>query len=91
MGQTGRPYWEGDYDQNGVVDGLDYILWADGFGPGAAAFPNLAQGPDIGLEPVLDTGGLSVVPEPASWLLAAGGLAFVLALAVRRRRAAQSS
>ena len=91
FGQTGRPYWEGDYDQNGVVDGLDYILWADGFGPGAAAFPNLAQGPDIGLEPVLDTGGLSVVPEPASWLLAAGGLAVVLALAVRRRRAAQSS
>ncbi len=94
FGQTGRYYWEGDYDQNGVVNGLDYILWADAFGPGAAAFPNLAQGLDktSDLESLVPGGGeLSVVPEPASWLMAAGGFAVMVALAMLRRRAAQTS
>jgi hypothetical protein len=89
FGQSGRHYWEGDYDQNGVVNGLDYILWADSFGPGAAAFPNLVQGSDGGSGSGLDTGGVSVVPEPASLVLAAGGLAIVLATALRRRRTAR--
>ena len=87
FGQTGVSYSKGDYDQNGVVDGLDYVIWADGFGTGAADFPNLALG-NSGA-PDLESGlGVSVVPEPESWLLAALGLAACLAIAARRKAAA---
>jgi hypothetical protein len=82
------PSVSGDYNNNGVVDAADYILWRNG-GP-------LQNDPTAGVQATdfdfwrsrfganSGSGSGSAVPEPAA--LALVGLSFVLAGAVRRKK-----
>jgi hypothetical protein len=92
VGYTLVPAPTGDYNHNGVVDAVDYVLWAKGAiaadGNGDTVVDQLdydvwraAFGNSI---PGAGAGGLSntTVPEPASLMLVAMG---ILAACTRRR------
>jgi autotransporter-associated beta strand protein len=88
----------GDYNQNGVVDAADYVLWRNSLGPGS--LPN-----EGGISPgVVDTAdynfwrsrfgatsgaasgvGSNAAPEPSSVLVVAGTFVVLLNFARRRR------
>jgi hypothetical protein len=66
--QTGPPVLTGDYNQNGVVDGADYVIWrktnvngAQGYTDWRANFGNSSPGSGLGSS--------QAVPEPTSALL----------------------
>jgi fibronectin-binding autotransporter adhesin len=89
----------GDYNQNGVVDSADYVLWRNSVGPGS--LPN-----EGGISPgVVDTAdynfwrarfgatsaagsgiGGSLVPEPGSLYAIAAALVGLVGTGTRRRR-----
>jgi hypothetical protein len=88
--QTGPAILPGDYNQDGIVDTSDYVVWRDHVGQPAGSLPNDVDGGPIG-QAQFDTwlakfGNASsapaalqhaAVPEAASWLLltlAAAGL-----------------
>ncbi|HEY7089194.1 MAG TPA: LamG-like jellyroll fold domain-containing protein [Tepidisphaeraceae bacterium] len=90
LGGTGSMVWtQGDWDYDGDVDGVDAGLWAQAFtgelgGAGLGLLvvndPNIATGAAA----ILRGLGITVVPEPTTFLVAAGGLA-CYAFARRRR------
>lgn len=77
----------GDYNENGIVDGADYIMWRnapgsfggtpDGYNTWRANF-GASSGSGAGVSP-------SMVPEPATWI----GLSIVLLGLVARRGSRQ--
>ncbi len=82
----------GDYNNNGVVDTADYVIWRDNQGAPAGSLPNDTAGGAIGMAQYnlwrtnygatsLSAGG-AAVPEPASLLLAS--LTIVAAWTARR-------
>lgn len=74
----------GDFDENGQVDGNDFLVWQRGGSPNPFTSGDLDQWKaNFGAPASVAVGA---VPEPASALLACGGLA-LLATARRRRRA----
>ncbi|QEG37256.1 PEP-CTERM sorting domain-containing protein [Bythopirellula goksoeyrii] len=87
---------DGDYDRNGMVDGLDLALWQSSYGtsvaPGSYADGNangLIDGEDflIWQRNVAATFASNLaVPEPATWLLLVG---CALICSCRRRRQAK--
>lgn len=70
----------GDYNQDGVVDAADYVVWRKTIG---GQFAYDAWGTHFGTTPGSGSGFASgsAVPEPTTWALAA--LAFIAALACR--------
>ncbi len=87
----------GDYNQNGVVDSADYVLWRNNVGQPAGTLPNDTTGLPIGPDQYSlwranfgnhagagsGLGGASAVPEPATISML---LLSVVTVAVRRRR-----
>jgi hypothetical protein len=82
----------GDYNNNGLVDAADYVVWRDNVGTNNTLPNNTLPGP-IGqahydqwranfAKPVISGGQASAVPEPASCVLI--GIA-MLAILTRRR------
>jgi len=98
---TALPEYVGDYDENGAVDGNDFLLWQRELGN--AATPS-GSGADGDLSGTIDAGDLAVwqsnfgqsnpvpappigaVPEPSAALLALVGLASLGSLAAQRHR-----
>ena len=98
---TALPEYFGDYDENGAVDGDDFLLWQRGLG-NAATPPG--SGADGDLSGAIDAGDLAVwqsnfgqsnsvsappldaVPEPSAAVLALVGLASLGSLAAQRHR-----
>ena len=89
---------DGDYNDDGIVDGADYTVWRDNLGSGTS-LPNddtLGVGADdfdrwrmnFGATNGAGTGSLEdspgPVPEPSSWLLLMQ-LALIAATTARRR------
>lgn len=88
---------DADFDNNGVVDGADFLLWQRGFGTngtnaqGDADGNGLINAADLAIWKSKFGGAPSVaavgsVPEPAAWALAA--VAAAVAVSSRRRRQA---
>jgi hypothetical protein len=67
----------GDYDDDGDVDGRDFLAWQRSFGGAAGSLPNDPTGGAIGAEQLsvwsanfgAARGGLAAVPEPTAWPL----------------------
>lgn len=64
----------GDFDNDGDVDGQDFLAWQRGFGPtyDAADLADWQQNYGAGASAGANAGG---VPEPSGWLLMLSGLA----------------
>jgi len=87
-----------DFDENGVVDGHDLIVWQRGFGATPAGFADGdANGDDIvdhndlafweshfGEAADVVVFAATPAPEPSTWLLTAS--AYMAVLVIRRRR-----
>ena len=98
-GDTGIVSPAGDYDDNGLVDGADFLLWQRTFGNSVTAFSGadgngngVVDGPDLtlwkggfGSATVAGQVATAAVPEPSSALLGGlGGLLLVGRFAARR-------
>ena len=90
---TGIPAVEGDYNNNGVVDAADYVLWRNGGplqndptpgvqDPEDYTFWRSRFGADTPIGPGLSAG--SAVPEPTTSLLGLVALAGAVGLLRRR-------
>jgi hypothetical protein len=95
---TVRDGLAGDYNDNGVVDAADYVLWRNG-GPlqndptaGVQAadygFWRSNFGANIFTGPAPAPGSGSVVPEPASWIALLAGATLFIGAGFGRRRPA---
>jgi autotransporter-associated beta strand protein len=91
MLQIGPPIFAGDYNQDGVVDAADYVVWRKSVGQPAGTLPNDDTGVAIGDDQYelwtsnfgnQEAGSGGAVPEPSGLALLMLGFA---ALAVRRR------
>ena len=84
----------GDYNEDGIVDAMDYAVWRENLGAAAGTLPNDDDGGVIGADqyetwranlgataPQNLSTTSTATPEPASWLLAA----FAFCFACRRR------
>ena len=98
---TALPEYVGDYDENGAVDGNDFLLWQQEIGNTSTP---AGAGADGDLSGTIDAGDLAVwqnnfgeynpvsapsvgaVPEPAAALMAMLGLASIGSLAAQRHR-----
>ncbi|QDU56326.1 glycoside hydrolase family 76 protein [Aeoliella mucimassa] len=85
----------GDFNNDGLVDLADYVVWRDNFGAAAGTLPNDTLTSTIGLgqyevwkqhfgESKLAGGRMTAVPEPSSLVLAFG-LMVLVGCAQRRR------
>jgi hypothetical protein len=81
--QVSGPQIEGDYNEDGIVDALDYVVWrktgidgTEGYNAWRANFGVSVGG--------AEAAGTSAVPEPASAALLLTGTAAILWLATRR-------
>lgn len=78
---SSAPVTEGDFDEDGDVDGADFLKWQqDGLSPADLQAWELNYG--MGATPPVS--GISAVPEPSSMVL--GLLGFALAGGLRRKR-----
>lgn len=77
-----NPCGDGDFDCNGIVDGIDFLEWQQGSSPNNGSSGDLALWEANYATPGL-LSGLSAVPEPSGALLASLCLT---ALGLRRRR-----
>jgi hypothetical protein len=94
-GDLGNPpspstFWTtGDFDYDGDTDLNDLGLWSSTFtgdlGGGPGSLIVVVPGASVGAISALNNMGITVVPEPSTFVLAGIGLAG-LALATRRRR-----
>lgn len=85
---------EGDFNQDGTIDGRDFLAWQHGFGhgnkleDGDANWDDKVNDDDLAIWahqfPSGDNALLSSVPEPATWLIAT--LSALIALNSRGRR-----
>ncbi len=87
-----EPVDSADFDQDGDVDGADFLTWQRGFGSGATLAEGDADGNgtvdklDLAIwENQFGTINLISTPEPSAWILALLGCA-VLSLLGRRNR-----
>ena len=77
----------GDFDEDGDVDGNDFLVWQQGGSPNGATSSDLARWQDHFGEGAGASAFASAVPEPASALLAMLGLGWLAATRRRRRTA----
>lgn len=71
----------GDYDDDGVVDGEDFLVWQRHVGNAAGSLPNDPTSVVIGTEQLIawaanfgaSSGRLIAVPEPSVWMLLIAG------------------
>ena len=97
LAQVVEPPLAGDYNDDGVVDAADYTVWRDNLDSNG---PLLNETESLGIVDAADYdawkanfgavagtggGGLSAVPEPASWALGILGCMLTIARAGRRR------
>jgi hypothetical protein len=83
------PHIPGDFNQNGVVDSADYVIWRAGLGTTYSQQDYTAWRANFGYTSASASGTLqsqSVVPEPSAMVLAVivGSLTFVRSLRVMR-------